>query len=460
MIYSAVILAAGAGTRMKSRIPKVLHEICGENMIRRVIGEVKASGIGDITVVIGNGWEEVKKNLKDFDVGFALQKEQLGTGHAVQMAEKSLTDEGNVIILCGDMPLIRRYTIHSLMKSHENSNSDITVLTAKVERPFGYGRIVKGSRGELIKIVEERDADDKERKINEINSGVYCFRSNVLKKHLCDLSSQNEQGEYYLTDLVEIGVKNGYIVKTHELIDSEEILGVNSRKQLAEAEAIMRKRIVEKHMDQGVTFINPEHSYIDSDVFIGMDTIIYPGVTLKGNTVIGENCIIGDNSKIVDSTIEDGVEIQYAIIKDSLVKKDTTVGPFAYLRPGSRIGEKVKIGDFVEIKNSVIGDGTKASHLAYVGDAQVGKNVNIGCGVVFVNYNGKDKQKVIIEDEAFIGSNVNLVAPVKVNKRGFVAAGTTVTLEVPEGTLCIGREKQKHVKGWVDRKKLKENKEK
>ncbi len=458
MVNSAVVLAAGAGTRMKSRVPKVLHEVCGKSMIKRVVEEVKASNINDITVVIGNGWEDVKKCINDLDVSFVFQEKQLGTGHAVQMAEEKIHDEGNVVILCGDMPLIRRDTLHSLMGFHENSQADITVLTANVERPFGYGRIVKGLNGELIKIVEEKDADEDQRKINEINSGIYCFRSELLKKHLCELGRHNTQGEYYLTDLIEIGVKNGYIVKTFDLISSEEILGVNSRKQLAEAETIMRKRIVEKHMDQGVTFINPEHSYIDSDVFIGMDTIIYPGVTLKGNTVIGKDCIIGDNSKIVDSTIEDSVEIQNTIIINSLVKKETTIGPFAYLRPGSHIGEKVKIGDFVEIKNSVIGDGTKASHLAYVGDAQVGKNVNIGCGVVFVNYNGKEKQKVKVEDEAFIGSNVNLVAPVKVNKRGFVAAGTTVTLEVPEGALCIGREKQKHIKEWVDRKKLKENK--
>ncbi len=454
MANSAIVLAAGAGTRMKSRLPKVLHKICGKSMIERVLEEVKASNVEDITAVIGEGSQEVESSLKDFNLQFVFQEKRMGTGHAVLMAEKNIPEEGHVIVLCGDMPLIQRETIISLMAFHEDNHLDMTVLTAMVENPFGYGRIVKESDGKLIKIVEEKDAEDQERLIKEINSGVYCFRGDLLKKHLSEICPNNVQGEYYLTDLIEIGVQNGYALGTYSLLNTEEILGVNSRRQLAEAEGIMRKRIVEKHMDQGVTFINPEHAYVDSGVSIGMDTIIYPGVIIKGNTVIGENCMVGSNSRIENSTIEDHVQIQNSVLIDSSVKQGTTIGPFAYLRPGSCIGKNVKIGDFVEIKNSIIGDGTKASHLAYVGDAEVGKNVNIGCGVVFVNYNGKEKQKIIVEDNAFIGSNVNLVAPLKVHKRGYVAAGTTVTVEVPEGTLCIGREKQKHIKGWVDRKKL------
>lgn len=454
-LNSAVILAAGAGTRMKSKMPKVLHSLCGYSMLEHVIRAVKASHIDDIVIIIGNGADQVENKLEGTGVKFVLQKEQLGTGHAVQQAEGNIPDEGNVIVLYGDMPMLSGKTIKAFMDFHDEQNNHVSVLTAKVENPFGYGRIVKNDKGEMTKIVEQKDASENELKIDEINSGVYCFDAKFLKKHLNDIDNNNSQGEYYLPDLIGIAVQNQYKLGTYQAQDSEEIMGVNSRKQLAEAEASMRKRIALDYMDQGVTFINPEHTYIEPDVKIGMDTILHPGVSLKGNTVIGEDCIIGQDTQIENSVIKDGVQIQKSVIVDSQVDENTTIGPFAYLRPGSKIGKNVKIGDFVEIKNATIGDGSKASHLAYVGDAEVGKNVNIGCGVVFVNYNGKTKQKIIVEDDAFVGSNVNLVAPVIVREKGYVAAGTTVTMEVPEGALCIGRGKQRHIDGWVDRKNIK-----
>ncbi|MCG8484622.1 MAG: bifunctional UDP-N-acetylglucosamine diphosphorylase/glucosamine-1-phosphate N-acetyltransferase GlmU [Clostridia bacterium] len=454
-LNSAVILAAGAGTRMKSKIPKVLHQLCGHSMIDHVIRAVKASHINDIIVIIGSGADQVEKKLEKSDVQFVLQKEQLGTGHAVQQAKDKIPNQGNVIVLYGDMPMLSSETIKAFMAFHETEKNDLSVLTAKVENPYGYGRIVKNHKGEMIKIVEHKDADEEELLIDEINSGVYCFDAPFLKKHLHDIDNNNNQKEYYLPDLISIAVKNQYKLGTYQTLNSEELMGVNSRKQLMEADAAMRKKINEKWMDEGVTIINPEHTYIDPDVKIGIDTVIYPGATLKGNTIIGEDCMIGQNTRIENSIIKNRVEIQSSVILDSRVDEATTIGPFAYLRPGSNIGKNVKIGDFVEIKNAAIGDGSKASHLAYVGDAEVGKNVNIGCGVIFVNYNGKEKQKIVVEDDAFVGSNVNLVAPVVVKNKGYVAAGTTVTMEVPEGALCIGRGKQRHIDGWVDRKNIK-----
>lgn len=451
-LNTAVILAAGAGTRMKSKKPKVLHQVNGKSMVERVVGEVEASGIHEIIVVVGNGAEDVKNHLESKGASFAMQSEQLGTGHAVQQAAPYILEKGNVIVLCGDMPLISRETITSFIQFHEENALDISVMTAMIENPFGYGRIIK-ENGKIQKIVEEKDANPEERLVKEINSGIYLFKEAILKKYLNSLQNDNVQGEYYLTDLIEIGINNGCKVGSYLISKSEEIMGVNSRKQLAEAEKIMQERIIHQLMDQGVTFIDPSHTYIEDHVQIGMDTIVYPGAIIKGKTTIGADCIIGQNSRIENAIIDDQVQIQSSVILDSHVKKKTTIGPFAYLRPGSQIGENVKIGDFVEIKNSIMGDGSKASHLAYVGDAEVGANVNIGCGVIFVNYDGKNKNKVIVEDNAFVGSNVNLVAPVTVRKNSFVAAGTTVTTEVPEGVLCIGRGKQRHISGWVDRKK-------
>lgn len=452
----AVILAAGAGTRMKSKLPKVLHQVCGKSMLEHVISEVRTAEIQDIVVIVGHGSEEVIKKTEKLNIKFALQEEQLGTGHAVMQAREHIPDEGNIIVLCGDTPLISSESISHFIEYHERNRCDVSVLTADFDNPAGYGRIVRGENGNIVRIVEEKDASEQEKLIKEINSGIYCFKAEVLKKNLGKLSSDNSQNEYYLTDIVGITVSSGGIAGACRVLSGEEILGVNSRMQLAEAERIMRSRIVGKHMANGVTFINPLDVYIDKDVKIGMDSVVYPGVILKGTTAIGEDCILGHNTRIENSKIGNGVEIQSSVIIESEVSDNTSIGPYAYLRPGSKIGSNVKIGDFVEVKNAVIGNYSKASHLAYIGDAEVGENVNIGCGVVFVNYDGVRKHRSVVGDNAFIGSNANLVAPVTVGKSGFVAAGTTVTLDVPENALCVGRVKQKIIEGWADRKNNKQ----
>lgn len=459
MKMTALILAAGQGTRMKSETPKVLHKICGRSMLGHVLEAVERSGAENKVVVVGHGADLVIEQMQEPGLTFVHQKQQLGTGHAVMTAENVLPEEGLILVLCGDTPLITGETLKEFTEFHKKENNSISVLTAVLENPYGYGRIVKDSRGGLLKIVEEKDADDEIKKIKEINSGMYCFDAAALKRNLGKISDENAQGEYYLTDLIEIAAAQNEKTGAFPVKNNEEIMGVNNRVQLAEAESIMRRRINEKHMLEGVSMINPEAVYIDTEAVIGRDTVLYPGVIITGSSVIGEGCIIGQNSRIENSVIGKGTEIQSSTIIDSKVGDKTSVGPYAYLRPGSSIGSGVKIGDFVEVKNASIGDGSKASHLSYIGDADVGKDVNIGCGVVFVNYDGVNKFRSHVEDEAFIGSNSNLVAPVHVEKNGYVAAGTTITRNVPRGALVVGRPKDRVIPGWGERK-MKEKKEK
>jgi bifunctional UDP-N-acetylglucosamine pyrophosphorylase/glucosamine-1-phosphate N-acetyltransferase len=357
-------------------------------------------------------------------------------------------------VLCGDGPLITEETLNALMNYHTEGKYSATVLTTELENPYGYGRILRNALNELDRIVEEKDATPEEKGIKEINSGIYCFAARALKEALPKLSNNNAQREYYLTDVLAIIKEQQQKTGIYRIADFEEIMAVNSREQLAEVEELMRRRINTRHMINGVTIINPNHTYIGKKVAIGQDTIIYPGAALTGKTVVGSDCIIGRNSKIENSVIGDGVEVESSIIIDSKIDDHTSVGPYAYLRPGSIIGKHVKIGDFVEVKNSTIGDYSKASHLAYIGDAEVGRHVNIGCGVVFVNYDGKGKNKTIVEDYGFIGSNSNLVAPVTIKEHGYVASGSTITKEVPEGALAVARSKQENKAGWVKRKGL------
>ncbi|KAB3531844.1 bifunctional UDP-N-acetylglucosamine diphosphorylase/glucosamine-1-phosphate N-acetyltransferase GlmU [Alkaliphilus serpentinus] len=454
MKLKAIILAAGEGKRMKSRIPKVLHKLCGQGMLAHVIEAAEGSQVSETIVVIGHGADEVKSTLKA-EIRTVLQKEQLGTGHAVMMAQQYIEDEGNVIVLYGDGPLITEDTLNSLIDYHNKGCYSATVLTTDLSNPQGYGRIIRNNDLELERIVEDKDANPQEKEVKEINSGIYCFSSKELKNALPLLKSNNAQGEYYLTDVLAIIKNMGKKVGLFQTDKYEDIMAANSRDQLSDLEAIMRKRINQKHMENGVTIIDPANTYIEKKVKIGIDTTIYPGAILEGKTIIGEGCKIGPNSHIIDSVIEDHVEIDKSTIKESSVKSNSTIGPYAYLRPGSRIGNNVKIGDFVEVKNSVIGDNSKASHLAYIGDAEVGKGVNIGCGVIFVNYDGVNKHKTIIEDNAFIGSNSNLVAPVKVNENGYVASGSTITKEVPKGALAIARSRQENKEGWAEKKNQK-----
>lgn len=448
----AVILAAGEGKRMKSKKSKVLHKVCGMTLIDWVYNSVKNAGVNETVVVVGHKAEDVKESMGD-KVLYAHQDKQLGTGHAVMQAKEYFSGkEGQVLVLCGDTPLITSETVSKTFEIHSRNNNSATIITAELENPSGYGRIVRDENNNVMKIVEDRDATEVEKEIREINSGMYCFNIKDLESALGELDNNNSQGEYYLTDTIEILIKKGLKVGAVKVDDSSEILGINDRIQLSKANEIMRKRILSNHMKNGVTIIDPSNTYIDADVSIGMDTVIYPGSMIEGRTEIGEDCIIGPSSRIVGSKISKGVEVKNSVVMESSVDEGTCIGPFAYLRPGSVIGKKVKIGDFVEVKKSVIGDGTKISHLTYVGDAEIGSNVNLGCGVVVVNYDGKKKHKTKIGDNCFVGCNVNLVSPVEVKDNAYVAAGSTITEEVPENSLAIARARQVVKEDWVIKK--------
>ncbi|ENZ00367.1 bifunctional UDP-N-acetylglucosamine diphosphorylase/glucosamine-1-phosphate N-acetyltransferase GlmU [Clostridium thermobutyricum] len=455
MYRCALILAAGQGTRIKSDIPKVLHKVCGKEMVNHVIDNMRKASIEDVNVIIGKGAELVKKETESRKVSYSLQEEQLGTGHAVKCAAEFLKGKkGTVLIFAGDAPLTKETTIKELIKYHEENNNSATLLSALVEDPTGYGRIIRDENGQVLKIVEHKDCNEEELKVNEMNAAMYCFDIEDLVNALEKISNDNVQGEYYLTDAIGIvkeeGKKVGAVVT-----DYEDTIGVNSRAQLAEAEEILRNRINRIHLDNGVTLIDPRSTYIGADVVIGKDTILYPNTILEGNTKIGQRCTILQNTRIKDSIIENGATIESSVILESKVGENTNVGPFAYIRPESSIGNNVKIGDFVEIKKANIGNETKVAHLTYIGDAEVGSGCNFGCGTVVVNYDGKKKHKTIIGDNSFIGCNTNLVSPVKVGDNTYIAAGSTITNEVSEGDLAIARAKQRNIKGWVEKKGLK-----
>lgn len=453
MYKCALILAAGQGKRIKSDLPKVLHKVCGKEMVNYVIDTLRKENIEDINVIIGKGADLVKENTKSRNISYSLQEEQLGTGHAVKCAIDFLKGKrGTVAIFNGDAPLITEETIEELFKTHKENGNSATILTSILNDASGYGRIIRKGN-EVLKIVEHKDCNDEELKVKEINSGMYCFEIESLVECLGNLSNNNSQGEYYLTDVIgmlkEKNEKVGALV-----ISYEETLGVNSRVQLAEVEAVLRKRINNKHLENGVTIIDPNTTYIGIDVEIGQDTIIYPGNVLEGNTVIGKNCVLYPNSRINNSVIGESVDIQSSVILESKIGNQTTVGPFAYIRPESIIGNNVRVGDFVEIKKSTIGNNTKVSHLTYVGDAEVGEGCNFGCGTVTVNYDGKNKNKTIIGNNSFIGCNTNLISPVTVEDNTYIAAGSTITNNVKSGELAVARAKQRNIEGWVDKKGL------
>lgn len=452
----SVILAAGEGTRMKSKLSKVLHKVCGKPILEYVIKASEGAGTEKNIVIVGHGGEMVKEYFKEEPIIFKDQPigedVPYGTGFAVMQAVEHIEDDSTVVILYGDTPLITESTINKLMNYHNENEFQGTVLTAILDNPTGYGRIIRENTGEILKIVEEKDASQDEKKIKEINSGIYCFKGKLLKYALGKINNNNAQNEYYVTDVIGILKEEGHKVGAYIIEDANEIHGVNSRVQLAFSEDIMRKRINTHHMINGVTIINPDNTYIEDGVRIGRDTVIYPGVSLEGSTEIGEDCIIRNNSRIVNSIIHNGVSVESSTIEDSIVGENTHIGPYARIRPKSNLGKNIKIGNFVEVKNATLKDNTKASHLSYIGDADVGYNVNIGCGVVFVNYNGKEKFRTNVGDNAFIGSNSNLVAPVNVDSWGYVAAGSTITKEVKEGTLSIARAPQVNKEGWVERK--------
>lgn len=448
MKKQAVILAAGEGTRMKSVLPKVLHQAAGIPLINHVTNHASQVGVEELLVVVGHGAEAVSKALPE-TAKTVLQAEQKGTGHAVMCAMDQLDPEALVLVLSGDAPLISPETLRKFIQAHEKGKYAATVLSARLEDPTGYGRILRHEETcDLMGIVEEKDATPWQKSLQEINSGTYCFHGKALMEVLPKLSQDNVQHEYYLTDTLSLLKHADLDVGVFCIEDSDEMMAVNTRVQLAQVEAIFRKRINHGHMMQGVTLRNPENTYIDHDVVIGKDTVIEAGVTIQSGTVIGENCHIGQHSTLSQSVIEAGVTVTNSTIMSSRVGEESTVGPYAYLRPGTCIGKRVRIGDFVEVKNATIGDDSRAAHLAYIGDGKIGKNVNIGCGVVFVNYDGKEKHQTLIGDHAFIGSNANLVAPVTIGDHAFVAAGSTITEDVPAEALAIARSRQNNKEEW------------
>jgi len=454
MYSCAIILAAGEGKRMKSILPKVLHKICGKELVNHVIDTMRLADISEVGLVVGKGAELVKEATSSKHVDYFYQENQLGTGDAVKSALKFLEGkDGVVAIFTGDAPLIRKETILRILEKHIKEENSVTILTSIMKDPGKYGRIIRDLEGNVEKIVEFKDCDTREVKVMEINSGMYCFDISALLDSLGKLTNENAQKEYYLTDCIGIlksqGLKIGAISTEYE-----ETLGVNSRLDLSEVEEVLRKRINITHMENGVTIIDPKATYIDSQVEIGQDSIIYPGNYLQGKTIIGEGSILYPNSRIENSILGKKVIIQSSVIIDSKIGAGTTVGPYAYIRPESFIGENVKIGDFVEIKKSKIGNNTKVAHLTYIGDAEVGTGCNFGCGTVVVNYDGVNKHKTIIGNNSFIGCNTNLVSPVEVEDNTYIAAGSTITKKVLKGSLSIARARQTNIEGWVEKKGL------
>lgn len=444
---TAVVLAAGKGKRMKSNIPKVLHKLCGFTMLEWVVNSVKHISYSTVrpVVVAGHMADMVIAELPS-DSSYVIQDKLLGTGDAVKRAADYISDYDCTLVIGGDTPLIQTDSLNEAYSFHLENSNDITVITASVDNPSGYGRILR-KEGNVLKIVEENDASSEVKKINEVNSGIYFFNTRTLLEALGEIDDKNNQNEYYLTDTVEICLSKDRKVGAFMLQDSSQILGINDRLQLCEASRIMRRRVNSRLMADGLTLVDSENTYIDADVKFGMDCTVYPGTIIEGGCSFGDNCIIS-GSKITDSCIGSSTRILNSVVIKSKIGDNCEIGPFAYLRPNSKIGSNVKIGDFVEIKNSSVGDLTKISHLSYIGDADVGRKVNMGCGSIVVNYDGTSKHRSVIEDEVFVGCNVNLVSPVRVNQKSFIAAGSTITDDVPSHSLAIARCRQVNKLDW------------
>jgi len=448
-----VVLAAGQGTRMKSRMPKVLHHVAGLPLIEHVLRTAEALSPASLTVIVGHQADSLQEHLAGRQLQFAVQEPQLGTAHALQQAEPLLAGRtGTVVLLSGDVPLLGAATLQRLVETHRGARAAVTVVTATVERPYGYGRIVR-SRGRIARIVEERDASPAERQIKEINSGIYAFDLAPLFEALRGIASQNAQGEFYLTDVIAIYRRRKLPVEALLIDNAQDIRGINSRTELAEVSRLVRQKKNEELMAAGVTLIDPATTYIDLDAEIAADTVIHPGVIIEGRTRIGSACEIQGHVRISDSEIGDRVTINnFCVISGAQVAEGAAVGPFAHLRPGTVVGAAAKIGNFVELKKTTLGARSKANHLAYLGDATIGADVNVGAGTITCNYDGVDKHQTVIEDGAFIGSDTQLIAPVRVGKGAYVGAGSSITEDVPAGALGIARGRQTNVEGWAGRK--------
>jgi bifunctional UDP-N-acetylglucosamine pyrophosphorylase/glucosamine-1-phosphate N-acetyltransferase len=450
-----IILAAGQGTRMKSATIKILHRAAGRPIIDYVLDLATEIVAQRPVMVVGHQREAVQQVVGD-RARYAIQEEQKGTGHAVLQAASQIDGARCVLILSGDVPLTRPETLRQLLDEHHRSKNALTLLTMKLDEPAMYGRVVRDAEGAVTQIVEAKDASDDEKQINEVNAGIYVFEAEHLFENLRNLSTNNSQGEYYLTDLLGVLRNAGKRVGTVVAGDPIEALGVNSRADLATVEVEIQRRVVAKLMNDGVTFRNPATVVIDSAVTIGNDTVVYPFVTIEGTTTIGSRCVIEPGVHLVNVTTGDDVHLKTGTVaEDAVIESDASVGPYAHLRPGSRLGRRVKVGNFVETKKAVFGDGAKASHLSYIGDAEVGSNANIGAGTITCNYDGVSKHKTIIEDGVFIGSDTQLVAPVRIGKGAYVGAGSTITKDVPPEALALSRTPQRIIEGWASRKKKK-----
>jgi bifunctional UDP-N-acetylglucosamine pyrophosphorylase/glucosamine-1-phosphate N-acetyltransferase len=446
MSLISLVLAAGKGTRMKSELPKVLHRVNGIPMIKKILDELNKLKTEKNILVLGHKKETVLEELGEVD--YVVQEKQLGTGHAVMMAKDKLKDfDGTLLVTCGDTPLLRAETLKKLYEKHIEAGAATTVLTSVYENPFGYGRIVKES-GSVRAIIEEKEATEEIKSIKEVNAGVYCFDSKKLFEALDSIDNKNEKGEYYLTDVIKVQVEKGERIDSFILDDNDEILGVNSKVQLAEAEEILRMRKNLELMDEGVILIDPKSTYIEEYVKIGSDTVVYPGVIIEGKTTIGEKVKLIGNTRIENSEIHDNVRIESSVIEKAVIEADVTIGPFAHLRPKSHLKAGVHIGNFVETKNSTLESGVKAGHLTYLGDAHVGEDTNIGAGTITCNYDGKNKHKTVIGKKSFIGSDTMLVAPVEVGDNAITGAGSTITKDIPSNALGLARAKQIIKKEW------------
>ncbi len=456
---AAVILAAGQGTRMKSDLPKVLHAVGGKPMLSQVIQLARTMSARPIVPVIGHGAEMVRDIITGDDLNFVLQEQQLGTGHALQCAEAAMAGfSGDLLLLCGDVPLLRETTLQALVDHHRSAAAMVTIMTAEMADPTGYGRILRGPGG-VEMIVEEKDATALQRQVKEINTGIYLFRAPQVFAYLRQLDNRNAQGEFYLTDVVAAARQAGARVDAMAVADPLETMGINDRVQLAQADAIMRERVNTGHQRAGVTLVDPAATYISPDVVIGPDTVIHPGVHLRGRTSIGRFCEIEPGVVVTDCTIGDRVHIKPGcVLSESTVGNACQLGPMAHLRPGTVLQGNNKIGNFVETKKAVIGEKSQASHLTYIGDATLGKNVNIGCGTITCNYDGVNKYQTTIEDDVFVGSDTQFIAPVTIGRGSLIGAGSTITRDVPPDALAIARSEQKNIEGWAERNRQKRQK--
>jgi bifunctional UDP-N-acetylglucosamine pyrophosphorylase / glucosamine-1-phosphate N-acetyltransferase len=458
-----VLLAAGKGTRMKSALPKVLHRVAGRPMIEHVLRTADALAPATKTIVIGHQAETLRAALSARDgVRFVIQEPQLGTAHALLQTEPIIGHlTGTLVLLSGDVPMLTPESLERLVQRHRESGAALTVMTATVDDPHGYGRIVRepGDRASsdgqpIAHIVEERDATSAERAIREINAGIYAFALERLFDAVRSIAAENAQGEYYLPDLVKIFRSRGRRVETVSVADANEIRGINSRGELASMNCIMRSQKNAELMAAGVTLEDPATAYIDPDVTIGPDTIIHPGVTLEGRTTIGSGCEIHSGVRIVDSHIGDrAIVFNHCVIVEARLADEARVGPFAHLRKDADVRERARVGNFVELKNTVLGPGSKSMHLTYLGDARIGEQVNVGAGTITCNYDGEKKRQTIIEDGAFIGSDSQLIAPVTIGKDAYIGSGTTVRENVPAESLAVSAGKQRNIEGWVKKRR-------